>query len=267
MKCPKCDYLGFEELERCRNCGYEFSLVEAPAVPDLSIRTGHTGEGLRPVELPLFNTAVPDDEPLITRPSPPRQPLSVRRANLEGPRVRSVAPRPGILDLHADADPEPLPSLASTSPVSRADTPRDRAPSEAAGGDAPLAARFVAVTIDLLLLAAIDLAVVYLTMQVCGIGPDEIPLLPVLPLAAFFCVLNGGYLVAFTLGGQTLGKMAVGIRVVPAASRASLDVGSAFAREALWVLLAVPAGLGFLSVLGSGHRGLHDRLAGTRVVR
>jgi uncharacterized RDD family membrane protein YckC len=26
MKCPKCAYLGFETSERCRNCGYDFSL-------------------------------------------------------------------------------------------------------------------------------------------------------------------------------------------------------------------------------------------------
>ncbi|MGH9176445.1 MAG: hypothetical protein ACRD1H_18895, partial [Vicinamibacterales bacterium] len=26
MKCPKCGYLGFETVDRCRNCGYDFSL-------------------------------------------------------------------------------------------------------------------------------------------------------------------------------------------------------------------------------------------------
>ena len=29
MKCPKCGYLGFEHVERCRNCGYDFSLTAA----------------------------------------------------------------------------------------------------------------------------------------------------------------------------------------------------------------------------------------------
>ncbi len=28
MKCPKCQYLGFETGDRCKNCGYDFSLVE-----------------------------------------------------------------------------------------------------------------------------------------------------------------------------------------------------------------------------------------------
>src|SRR5438309_1273495 len=27
VKCPKCDYLGFETGDRCKNCGYDFSLV------------------------------------------------------------------------------------------------------------------------------------------------------------------------------------------------------------------------------------------------
>ena len=30
MKCPKCDYLGFETGDRCKNCGYDFSLLAAP---------------------------------------------------------------------------------------------------------------------------------------------------------------------------------------------------------------------------------------------
>ena len=36
----------------------------------------------------------------------------------------------------------------------------------------------------------------------------------------------------------------------------------------MWLVLAVPAGLGFLTALFSrDRRGLHDRFAGTRVVR
>ena len=39
MKCPKCGYLGFDDLERCRNCGYDFSLAPTPD-PELEIRSG-----------------------------------------------------------------------------------------------------------------------------------------------------------------------------------------------------------------------------------
>src|SRR5262249_36332036 len=38
MKCPKCGYLGFEEVERCRNCGYDFSLAPVDPLPELPIR-------------------------------------------------------------------------------------------------------------------------------------------------------------------------------------------------------------------------------------
>ena len=33
MKCPKCEYLGFETGDRCKNCGYDFSLMVIPAEP------------------------------------------------------------------------------------------------------------------------------------------------------------------------------------------------------------------------------------------
>ena len=39
MKCPTCEYLGFETGDRCRNCGYDFSLsVMAPSEPELLLR-------------------------------------------------------------------------------------------------------------------------------------------------------------------------------------------------------------------------------------
>jgi hypothetical protein len=38
MKCPKCGYLGFEQVERCRNCGYEFSLATRADAIELPLR-------------------------------------------------------------------------------------------------------------------------------------------------------------------------------------------------------------------------------------
>ncbi len=41
MKCPKCEYLGFETGDRCKNCGYDFSLAQAasaPREPELMLR-------------------------------------------------------------------------------------------------------------------------------------------------------------------------------------------------------------------------------------
>ena len=64
-------------------------------------------------------------------------------------------------------------------------------------------------------------------MELCGITFLELGILPKGPLLAFLFVQNGGYLVAFTAGGQTLGKMAAGIRVVTADEAEPLGVGRA----------------------------------------
>jgi uncharacterized RDD family membrane protein YckC len=214
-------------------------------------------------DLPLFGGS--DLEPLITKLPPPRPPLAVRRATPEVPRLRGE-PRGHNLDLDLD-----LPSLAPPSPVdairrANADWPATIEPREPP--DAPLGARFIAMVLDIVLLAAVDTIVIYFTMQICGITIWEIGILPKGPLLAFLLVQNGGYLVIFTAGGQTLGKMATGIKVVTAGSGSPLEPSRAALRTFIWVLLALPAGLGLLTALMShDHRGLHDRLARTRVVR
>ena len=282
MKCPKCGYLGFEQSDRCRNCGYEFSLASSPSAPDLLIRDepstesplddltlGGPGEPAvrkTTAELPLFGPPIPDDDrPLITRVSPPRPPLAVRRATPEVTRIRTE-PRLPSLDLAVDegpALPPPLlPAIRAVGEERRID------PGPYHYLDAPLAARLIAVTVDLLILATVDALVVYFTMQICGLSPEDIDMLPRGPLLAFLVLQNIGYLVAFTAGGQTLGKMAAGIRVVSSDADEALDIGRALVRTMMWIVLAVPAGLGFLTaVLSRDHRGLHDRFAGTRVVR
>ena len=337
MKCPKCGYLGFEHVERCRNCGYDFSLASKASTPDLPIRgdaltpnplddlslvdrasAGQTaaksdvdldldrifsgpleraeaptvspppppgrlapvGKAASRQELPLFGPPIPDDEPLITKASPPRSPLAVRRATQEAPRLRVEHAPTRSLDLDLDGSaalPHASPAAAPAArPKDRpwgahsahiGDGSHDTAAGESAS-DAGVGARLLAVLIDLMILAVVDAAVVYFTMQICGIAVEDLGILPKGPLLTFLLVQNGGYLVAFTAGGQTLGKMAVGIRVVPADDEPSIDLGRAFLRTLVWVLLAVPAGLGFLTALFSpNHRGLHDRFAGTRVVR
>jgi uncharacterized RDD family membrane protein YckC len=320
MKCPKCGYLGFEAVERCRNCGYDFSLAEPVAVGavagasagggvwvggkaevDLPMRVASTphplddlalldaatrrprvrpfsdagpdldrlfGETSEPEsELPLLDAgAADDDAPLITRPSPPRPPLAVRRSTPEVPRLRVEAARLPALDLESEPPPPSPPLMQSSSYVRKAAMASGIEPGS--GEDADVSTRMFAAAIDLLVLAAIDVVVLYFTAQICGVSMTELYLLPKAPLAGFLLVQNVGYLIAFTAGGQTLGKMAAGIRVVSTESDAVLDLGRACVRTLLWIVLAVPAGLGFLTALmRSDHRGLHDRLAGTRVVR
>ena len=80
--------------------------------------------------------------------------------------------------------------------------------------------------------------------------------------------LHAVYFVIFVGGcGQTPGKMLCGITVVRQDSSV-VGYGRALLRWIGYGLAALPLGLGFLGVLFTAERrGLHDWIAGTRVVR
>jgi len=308
MKCPKCGYLGFETGDRCRNCGYDFSLPalvpSAGPDDDLMITAGPEEDAAlldftlgkefdlvaQPVpsrridqeldlnrligapesappssapeplseKFPLFPTDHgADDQAPLTRPRAiPRPPLAVRRATPEVVRVR---PHQTPRDDRTGAYETPplaglgLPSVASS----------DHLPASAY---APPARRVAAALIDLVVLGAIDAAVVYFTLRLAGLDFRSITLLPWPPLAGFFLLLNGGYFVTFAaVGGQTIGQMALGLKVV-GDDGTPLAFGTATLRTLAWLFSALPLGFGLWFALSGDHRTLHDRLTATRVV-
>ena len=272
MKCPKCHYIGFRTEERCKNCGYDFSLaVDLPTAQDLPLR------GERDVSGPLADFTLdhlsegskeedrersePEPETRRTalgeRPPEPRAPLSVRRATPEVPKSRSRAVR--------ERYQEPTLSLEWLPGEDSGPEPRSAAAAAPASESAGSRSRISAALLDGGLLVAVDLTVIYLTLQLTMVNLGS---LSPMPLVMFLSLLNGGYLVVFTAaGGQTLGKMAAGIRVV-GVEHVGVPVGSAVLRTAAYVLSALPAGLGFLpGFFGRERRALHDYLAGTRVVK
>jgi uncharacterized RDD family membrane protein YckC len=304
VKCPKCSYLGFETGDRCKNCGYDFSFLAGDAVaptPDLTIRTNDAEtaapelwldrvdrsmtEASRPAvdgdhlagvaeapapelvttpepTLPLFNPEDPDDIPLIALPVAPRPPLSVRRTP-ETPRLRAVpkARRPSAQALDFRDEPD---AAAEAEPVG---VPAPSPGSLVAGDHRVGGRRLVAALVDHAVLFAIDAGIVYFTLRMAGLGLKEVAALPLAPLLTFVLLLKFAYFTAFTaIGGQTMGKMATGIRVV--AERGSLDGTRAIRRTLAAVLSLVPLGLGYLpALIGADRRALHDRLTHTRVVR
>jgi uncharacterized RDD family membrane protein YckC len=307
VKCPKCSYLGFETGDRCKNCGYDFSLIavgpaDEPNV-DVIIRTddAETGApelwldrmdrsmdeanqqwgklkhlvGLPPPpaptsttpdpSLPLFNPNDPDDIPLIALPAAPRPPLAVRRTP-EAPRLRAVprmarGPEPA-LNFHEDVEPEEAPAHSQRV----APPPSDRHRVEHEGTRRVGGRRLVAGIIDHAMLLAIDLSVVYFTLRMAGLDGGAIRALPAAPLLTFLALLKFGYFTAFTaVGGQTIGKMTVGIRVVGDAG--DIDCARAIRRTFAGLLSVATLGLGFLpAFFGSDRRTLHDRLTHTRVI-
>jgi uncharacterized RDD family membrane protein YckC len=237
VKCPKCGYLGFDRVDRCKNCGYDFSLV------------AHA-------DLPLFR----GNAPVLP---PPRPPLAVRRATPTPTRIRARPPVPSHeqAPLLSDELQEAPPRAAD---AHRPGAPRDEQtdwPTATAGRRAAAAA------IDLGLIAIIDLVVIHFTLALSGLTFNDLHVLPALPMAAFFLLLNGGYVVLFTgTLGQTFGKMATAIEVVPD-RREKMGLRRALLRGAAMLVSLLPAGIGWLAGLVGDRRSLHDRLAGTRVVR
>jgi uncharacterized RDD family membrane protein YckC len=310
MKCPKCGYIGFERAEKCRNCGYDFSLVsdslseldlplrrdEPLAAPaDFDFSTGETpGPATAPRsrnsdfdlpaptpaarELPLL-PASPASSPSMTpalvptvRPRPatpaPASPSPVpvappaavapRRQNLSPPRVRAV---PAAFDFK-----EAEPGLEPETSSERA--PSARARSGAAAEPAGSLARAIAGMLDAIILLGVNAAVLYFTLRICRLSVGDILVLPLAPLIAFFMVVDGGYLIAFTaVGGQTIGKMAASLKVI-SEEGGPVVPGQAALRAAGYLASFLPAGLGFVpGLFGPSRRALHDRLANTRVVR
>lgn len=291
MKCPKCGYIGFEPSDRCRNCGYEFSLATRQPPGDLSIRSDDPGaplddfdlgEARRPsprtppgqrrlpdpaldpeieraapaaADLPLFGGNPADDEPPLVITAGPTPPLAVRRSApvVRRERLRTT-PRPqaerlrfGGIEGDEEAPPAAVPASATSA--------------------APASTRLSAALLDWLMLAAIDLVVVYFTLRICRLPASEVGRLPLAPLALFFVLLNGGYLALLTgAGGQTVGKMAFDLKVVGRDGE-PVAMTTAMLRTLALLLSALPAGLGLLSIaFDRGGRGLHDRVAQTRVI-
>jgi uncharacterized RDD family membrane protein YckC len=313
MKCPKCQSLGFETGDRCRTCGYDFSLIAAGGAPgpepDLPLHAAdplarmpldtivappaavaRTSTGARADALPLFpRTSEEDDQPLIRVPAAPRPPLAVRRTP---EKPRRPASKSGVPTAHDDArrrfrEPGPA-SVADSSPSAvfaavpdetlrfydeAAETsihlgePVAAKPLRLSGTASGPGRRLLAAAVDLLILLAIDATVIYFTLKMAALTPADWRNLPALPLLAFLGIVKASYFCAFTLvGGQTVGKMAAGIRVVSDSERA-VDPGCAVRRTMAGAISLLTLGAGFLPVFfGPDRRALHDRLAGTRVI-
>jgi uncharacterized RDD family membrane protein YckC len=132
--------------------------------------------------------------------------------------------------------------------------------------------RLGAAIIDAALIGGVSAGVLAITLRWLDLPLAQASMLPVVPIVAFLLFVAIGYLLMFTAaGGQTIGKMITGIRVVPDGAggdaAGSLSVRQALYREVLTVPSVLMLGAGFVPGLVGERRALHDRLAHTRVVR
>jgi uncharacterized RDD family membrane protein YckC len=297
MKCPKCGFLGFDSGDRCKNCGYDFSLIEpgtdhlmrptpsAPSPGELSIRDPRLVRRSRYLRDPGASGGLGADRPLAEEPDgapvdlplfgaepsplpPSRPPLAVRRPT-PAPAPARIRPRPRMQPGFLSLD---LAEPAAVEPAAPATDDAEAAPAASGSGEQEINAaaagrRAMAALIDLGLLALVDLIVLHFSLTICGLTVNDLHVLPAVPMVAFLLLLNGGYLVLFTgTLGQTIGKMAAAIEVVPE-GEGSMDLRRATVRSAAMIVSALPAGAGWLAGFVGEHRSLHDRLAGTRVIR
>jgi uncharacterized RDD family membrane protein YckC len=290
MRCPKCQYISFETGDRCRHCGYEFALAVETKTLDLPIQTGdepigplkdfalsdldapprndtppaapRSVDGSGSFDLPLFRDRAGDEVPLVAPAAAPRAPLAVRRSS---PAAGRAAARATIEEPQLDLD-GPLLSLPVEQPPPVAPGPASESEIRAA----PVGSRLIAALMDAVLLGAIGLVILYLTLKICGLTFSGIAVIPAAPFASFLLLIAGGYFTLFvTANGQTIGKMAAGVKVVPTDAESSrVSLGHAVVRAVAYLVSALPAGLGFLPALfGAERRAIHDRLAATRVVK
>ena len=114
----------------------------------------------------------------------------------------------------------------------------------------------------------INAAVGYLTLALTGLTWQEYDVLPLAPLAGFFAILDGGYLIVFVAAaGQTIGKMVTGVRVIGDDGQ-PVDIAGAVLRTAGCAVSLLTLGLGYLpAFFAADRRALQDRIAGTQVVR
>jgi uncharacterized RDD family membrane protein YckC len=270
------------------------------AAPPSTVSPSRVAPAPAPVtaELPLFVQSVPQpddrhDAPLVKLPTTARPPLAVRRPTPDPPRLKAKYPR--VPDAGRKVDAEPAKELFARdlldldvqldldarrrdpTPVVRpAAQPRAESSStiltQARNEPVGAARRLGAAVIDLVFIGAINLVLVWLTLQVCALTIGDIWIVPLLPLSAFLCMLDAGYLLMFTAAsGQTVGKMIAQIKVVANDAAGEQDdrvrLGQAAARALMTLPSVLALGLGFLPALVGEGRAVHDRIAHTRVVR
>ena len=229
-------------------------------------------------------TAEPPKKPKDTQPVPPpaaRQGPGGRHSD-SALRVPEFVPEPPLPGPSGDVSPDIPPVVRAERsippPVRRTVSPRAPMPSRRtvrAGEPAGFASRLAAGMVDGIFVLsgqAILLAPVayYWWSRPVPRTPGEVPFLPIVAtvglatLAALFGALYHVY--SWGVRGTSPGKELLELRVETDEGECPIGLSRAGLRLLGYLLSVASLGVGFL-MIASGGNGLHDRIAGTRVVR
>lgn len=265
MRCPHCEFVAFRDIEKCPSCG---GVMRTPVrSPGGRLASEAKTEDDGP--LASYSTVEDVAGPLVD--------YSLRAPESFVPASRRRSPRPtraavvnqaaGGVASRASVRPEKKRSLGL-------DVSADANTSSPVEGFAPeqsiarqLLSRLVAGVIDIVLLCGVNATIIYFTTRLVGLPLASVAQLPLPPLVAFLTVFNVGYAVTLTaICGQTIGKMAVGLRV-EVADGSRITPVHVVIRTVAYLVSVLPFGVGFVGMFLRSHRALHDLLADTRVVR
>jgi uncharacterized RDD family membrane protein YckC len=285
LHCPSCkaDYRRGDLF--CRECGEQVAQPTGPpravcascgsAVPLPARFCNACGAGLSPDGQRLGEPAQDarqDTHPVpvvasVEEPAAPRAKGSIAIA----PEPQEDAPLPAGWASAVT----PLPQAGRASGARERRSQPAAKPPRATGAAAPLSSRLAAGLVDAVFVLsgqAILLAPVgwYWWSREVPTAPAEVSYLPVLasvtlvPLALLLGALYHVYF--WSVKGATPGKELFGLRIETEEGETPLPAGRAALRVFAYLLSAASLGLGFL-MIAFGGAGLHDRIAGTRVVR
>lgn len=248
--CPACGHQSPHRVSSCPRCGRP--LVGPVAGPVLRVPS-LAGSPTEPV---------------------PNPGQTVRRSSLAGPEEGPYATEVTALA----PPPAPAPAVLSESAPKVQTLPASASPQrEARGGPVDLGRRFAAYLVDcalsfLIIVALYFAMTVFVLAAVASMSMTMVNLAITLSSISYLGAMGMSAAYAWrtvAIRGQTVGKAVMGIRIVDSGTQQPIGYGRTLARGFYQLLMLLPFGLGYLTVLNdtSGwHRGWHDTLARSVVV-
>lgn len=240
--CPSCKKPIEPGARFCGSCGSPIAAAPRPAAP-------------APPPPPS-----PTPSPRPAAPAPPPPPAAPKPATPPPP----PAPKPAVAP-----PPHPL-TMGTPSAQGPAPVPRPPGAMEYAG----FGPRFLAYLIDGVILGLLNLlptaVIVFATIRAQTQGPSAMLLIVEGLCVLASLVISLGYEIYFVgVKGATPGKKIMKLKVVFPDGTWPIGFGKAFLRLIGYMVSAIICYVGFLMIIfdKETHRGLHDKIAGTVVIR